>query len=77
MSEYQSYFGRLEANGSSKQEAMLNTTKRQQYNNFMNSNTLSEVYINRETEPVYSIVSRIKTSGNYNKRRFLLISQRV
>jgi len=71
MNKYQSYFNRLEANGSTKQEAKLNTTKRQQYNNFMNSNTLSEVYVNKETDPVHSIVSRIKTQGNFNKRRFL------
>lgn len=70
MGKYDAYRNRVKANGSSFQENILDSTKKQQIQLMMNSPTLSYVKLNNETEDTPSIVSNVET---FIKRRFLFL----
>lgn len=72
MSKYQHYLDRVNSGGTTPTERTTSRTFSQVEKAFMNSRTLSEIFINRSNEIVHSIVSRVKTEGNFSKRRFLL-----
>jgi len=72
MSKYQHYIDRVNSGGLTPTEITSNRTALQVEKAFMNSRTLSKVQINRSEELTNAIVSRVKTEGNFSKRRFLL-----
>lgn len=74
MSYFDAYKARVNSSGASMQEAIQNTTKRQAFNNIMNSPTLSYVRLNDEADLTPVIISDKET---FHKRVFLFVPDSV
>lgn len=74
MSYFDAYKARVSPNGETMQDAIIGTTKRQAFNNIMNSPTLSYVRLNDDVNPVPVIASDKET---FHKRVFLFVPDSV
>jgi len=74
MSIYKSYRDRVTVSGTSMQDAVQGTTKRQQLNFIMNSPSLSYVKLNSGIENLPCIVS---DKDSFNKREFLFLPDSI
>lgn len=74
MSKYKSYKDRIGASGSTMQEALQSSTKRQNHSFILNSPSKSNVMLNEEVETRPCIVSN---KESFNKRLFLFLPETI